>query len=67
MSDKDELVFGFLHKFKIYGFPPKFVDNADSQYLFTMELPICIFYSHYLFHVSSFVDLTLVIEGPRAR
>lgn len=32
-----------------------------------MVLPIDIYSSHFLFHVSNLVDLTRVIDGPNAR
>jgi len=32
-----------------------------------IELPICMFYSQSRFQLSSLVDLTRVIEGPKAR
>ena len=39
----------------------------QDKNLFKIELPIFIFYTQSLFHVSSLVDRTLVIEGPKAR
>lgn len=32
-----------------------------------IEFPIFIFYTQFLFHESSAIDFTLVIDGPRAR
>ncbi len=42
-------------------------DRPCSQYWFKMELPIFMLLTQSLFHISSFVDLTRVMEGPRAR
>ena len=42
-------------------------ESSCSQKRFKMELPIFMFSTQSLFQMSSFVDLTRVIEGPSAR
>jgi hypothetical protein len=37
-----------------------------SQYLLRTELPIFIFYNHSRCHISNLIDLTRVMDGPRA-
>ncbi len=66
ISPKDELTLGLLNDdFESYR-EEDIKGNCFSQYWFKTELPIFMFSTQSLFQVSSFVDLTLVMDGPRA-
>jgi hypothetical protein len=41
--------------------------NSAYQYSFRTVFPTCILLTHYRCQVSSFVERTLVTDGPRAR
>ena len=65
ISFREEFRLGFLRWCERYRLMRSLVEYSKNWFM--VVLPSCIRAAQSLFHVSSFVDLTLVIEGPNAR